>query len=255
MPLNAWKNSLRSESRSRPVTRFSTLIAIELPAADDPGRDARRLHEHLHAAALDELRQPLRGVEEVERVARGRSVEDEEVVAALLVDLEELLHRHVLLRAGQGVGELAVDAVLEDPVAGLRVRGVLARRARRRSPSRRASSPRARRASRRRRRSKSFGSTCLGVFPSSSRPSESARRLAGSIVSTHTFCPRAARPGGQRGRGGRLAHAARAGADADPVPLDDLVDRRHQTSAPASRSQRGDVELRLEDEGQGLDRR
>ncbi len=31
IPLNAWKNSLRSVSRSRPVTRFSTLIAIELP--------------------------------------------------------------------------------------------------------------------------------------------------------------------------------------------------------------------------------
>ena len=42
--------------------------------------------------------------------------------------------------------------------------------------------------------SKSCGSTIFGVFPSSSRPSESARRLAGSIVSTHTFWPRAARP-------------------------------------------------------------
>jgi hypothetical protein len=35
------------------------------------------------------------------------------------MDLEELLHRHVLLRAGEGIGDLAVDPVLQDPVAGL----------------------------------------------------------------------------------------------------------------------------------------
>ena len=44
-----------------------------------------------------------RRVEEVERVAGRRRVEDEQVVAALRVDLVELLHRHVLLRAGERV--------------------------------------------------------------------------------------------------------------------------------------------------------
>src|SRR5919108_1365180 len=40
----------------------------------------------------------------------------------------------------------------------------------------------------------SAGSTWRSSFPSSGRPSESARRLAGSIVSTETFLPRAAIP-------------------------------------------------------------
>ena len=38
------------------------------------------------------------------------------------------------------------------------------------------------------------GSTCVASLPSSFRPSESASRLAGSIVSTQTFRPRAAIP-------------------------------------------------------------
>src|SRR5918995_4796540 len=40
----------------------------------------------------------------------------------------------------------------------------------------------------------SAGSTCRSVLPSSGRPSESASRFAGSIVSTATFFPRAAIP-------------------------------------------------------------
>src|ERR687893_640981 len=43
-------------------------------------------------------------------------------------------------------------------------------------------------------RSKRAGSTRRSVFPSSGRPSESASRFAGSIVSTATFLPRAAMP-------------------------------------------------------------
>ena len=38
------------------------------------------------------------------------------------------------------------------------------------------------------------GSTSIGSLPSSSRPSESARRLAGSIVTTATFMPCSAMP-------------------------------------------------------------
>ena len=42
--------------------------------------------------------------------------------------------------------------------------------------------------------SNSAGSTCCSTLPSSGRPSESASRFAGSIVSTATFFPRAAIP-------------------------------------------------------------
>src|SRR5207244_2460508 len=41
-------------------------------------------------------------------------------------------------------------------------------------------------------------------------------------------------PRGNRRRGGGLADAARAGADADPLPVEDLGDRRHQASRAES---------------------
>ena len=80
-----------------------------------------RFEEELQRAPLDEARHALRGVDEVERVARGRRVEHEQVVARLLVQLVQLLHRHVLLRARHRVGDLLVDAVLQDAVARLLV--------------------------------------------------------------------------------------------------------------------------------------
>src|SRR5258707_1286448 len=51
-------------------------------------------------------------------------------------------------------------------------------------------------------RSNRFGSTNLGSFPSSSRPRESASRLAGSMVRTATFWPRAASPAASAAGGG-----------------------------------------------------
>ncbi len=114
-------------------------------AADQPEAHAARRAEELERARVDEAREPLRGVEEVERVARRRRVEHQQVVAALLVQLVELLHRHVLLRAGHRVRELAVDRVRQDRVAGVGVRARCVRRDRRTCAWRRASSPTARR--------------------------------------------------------------------------------------------------------------
>ena len=234
------------------MTRFSTLKAIELPSADDPGGDAGRLHEHLHAAALDELREPLGRVEEVEGVAGGRGVEDEEVVAALLVDLEELLHRHVLLGAGQGVGELAVDPVLEDPVAASRHPARACGRARRRWPSRPAciaqSSPRISEPA----RSKSVGSTQPGRVLELLQAQRVGQSLGGVDRQHADLLAARGEPGGERGRGGRLAHAARARADADPAALDDVRDRGHQTRAPARRSSDGTSSCGLKMKGSVL---
>ena len=194
MPLKALKNSARSASRSKPTIRLKTPSATEAPRPATLRREPGRLHEDAQRAAFDELGEAPRRVEEVERVAGRRRVEDEQVEAALAVQLEELLHRHVLLRAGQGAGDLLVDAVVRGPGRGVSSSG--AWRATSSSKVALASSiiahsspsisiPCA---------SNSFGSTRLASLPSSFRPSESARRLAGSIVSTQTFSPRAAIP-------------------------------------------------------------
>ena len=118
-----------------------------------------RFQEELQRATFDEPRHPLGRVDEVERVAGGRRVEHQQVVARLLVQLVELLHRHVLLRAGHRVGDLLVDAVLRGSgrASPRRARG--APRDRRRCASRRASSPTARPSSRSRVRAKRSGST------------------------------------------------------------------------------------------------
>ena len=185
----------------------------------------------------------------------GGRVEDEEVVAALLVDLEELLHRHVLLASRRGRWRSGGRSGSRGCGRASPRRARACGRARRRSPWRRASSPRARPASRRPRCSNSFGSTCRGSLPSSSSPSESASRFAGSIVSTATLLPARGQAGRERRRGGRLADAARAGADATRLPSRISPTFGTTRAAAARRSSAGDVEARLEDEGQGLDGR
>src|SRR5215208_5267285 len=105
--------------------------------------------------------------------------------------------------------------------------------------------------------SKSLGSTILGVLPSSSRPSESARRLAGSIVSTATFWPRAASPAA------RAAEVVVLPTPPDPaqmqIPRPSTIsvtaDIRSLDQRPRQALERGHVERGLEDEGKGLDRR
>ena len=86
-------------------------------AADDLAAEAGRAQEDADRAALEEAGQAAGRVEEVERVARRRRVEHEQVVAALLVELVELGDRGELLRAGDRARELLVDPVAEDLVA------------------------------------------------------------------------------------------------------------------------------------------
>ena len=72
---------------------------------------------------------------------RRRRVDDDQVVAALLVQLVELLHRHVLLRARERAGDVPVEAVLEDPLPPARACWRSGTRARRTSSGCRASAP------------------------------------------------------------------------------------------------------------------
>ena len=69
-------------------------------------------------------------LEEVEGVAARRRVDHDQVEALVAVQLVEHLGRHVLLRAAQRAGDVAVEPVAEDPLGLLGVAGV-----RRTSPS------------------------------------------------------------------------------------------------------------------------
>ena len=116
-PLSARKNTLRSSSRSTPVSAPEHREDDARPAADDLRGEARRGEEDLQRAALEEAREAVGGVEEVQRVARRRGVEHEHVEAPGAVELVELGDRRELLRARDRARELLVDAVGEDVVA------------------------------------------------------------------------------------------------------------------------------------------
>ena len=169
-----------------PVARFITENSIPVPRPNTLRPRNPGAVKNCERARVDERGELLGRVDEVERVAGGRRVEHEQVVAALLVQLVELLHRHVLLRAGHRVRELLVDAVREHGVAR-RASGachsISSSKVRLASSIIAHSSP-----------STSAVRPGVSSLPSSGRPSESASRLAGSMVSTATFLPRAAMP-------------------------------------------------------------
>jgi hypothetical protein len=81
------------------------------PPAQDSHAHPRGTRECLQSPALEEGVEPPGRVEELERVARGRRVEDEQVEAALLVELVKLGDRGQFLRAGHRGRELPIDAV------------------------------------------------------------------------------------------------------------------------------------------------
>ena len=152
MPPSARKKTDRSSSRSTPVTRRSSPNATPVPRAEDPPAEAGGAQEDLDRAALEEAGEARGRVEEVERVARRRRVEHEQVEVAARVEVVELGDRGELLRAGDGVGELLRRSGSRAPRRACARRARGARSARRTCAWRRASAPTARRASRRRAR-------------------------------------------------------------------------------------------------------
>ena len=83
---------------------------------DQPAQQSRR----------EEVRHPVRGVEEVDRVAGGGRVHHDQVVAARGVDLVEALHGHVVVALDELAGDVLVQRVDQDRVAGGGVGGVQA---------------------------------------------------------------------------------------------------------------------------------
>ena len=92
--------------------------------ADRPQRHAGRHQERPEEAVLQEAGQPARRVEQVERVAGGRGVDDHDVELLGVDQLVELLHGHVLLRARERAGEILVEPVGQDRLGLLRRAGV-----------------------------------------------------------------------------------------------------------------------------------
>ena len=172
-----------------PPTRYGMREPAQQPAAEEVGHALRRL-------------------EEVDRVPRRRRVDDDQVVLAGRVDLEEPLHRDVVVALHEARGDVVVQPVLEDPVRGRLVGRVPQHelvprllRVEHRGPqlatrldAGRGVAPRAARGA--------------STLPNASSPSASASRFAGSIVSTSTLPPRRA----------AAASAAAAATDVLPTP-------------------------------------
>ena len=152
---------------------------LEVRAAAGPGGCG----QHPDHPAVEEAAESLRRVEEVQRGSARWSVDDDEVPRAGRLELAELLHRHVLLRAGEARGQRDVEGVREDRLRA-RLVGVRRTRCRRTCASCRASSRRADR-----RPTSSIPATSRGVLSSSVRPIDCASRRAGSMVSTQTVRP------------------------------------------------------------------
>ena len=231
--------------------------------ARDPQVRARRHHQHAEDAVVEEAEQAPGRVEEVERVAGRRRVDDDEVEVAVVVELVQLLHRHVLLRAAERAGDVAVEAVVEDALAPGRssprcavtswsnVDFVSSISAESVPPgsARAVVVPASR------------GRSRCGVSESVSSPSASASRLAGSIVTTHGVAalPRAFEREHRGGR--RLADAAAAAADqrrgaraTSALGSSDAARRRHSALDPARERVGERVDLRPADVGREQER-
>ena len=114
MPSNARKNATTSSITSEPTTR-ATVRRNVCTATLATRRYARVGIINSRKMRLSSRRvRRLRRVEEVERVPGRRRVDDDEIEAALVVQLVQLLHRHVFLRAAERAGDVAVEAVVED---------------------------------------------------------------------------------------------------------------------------------------------
>ena len=80
--------------------------------------ETRRSREPREQARTDIVRQAIRCLEEVERVARRRGVHHHHVILAALVQLIERIHGGVLMRPDERVADSLIEAVLQNTVGG-----------------------------------------------------------------------------------------------------------------------------------------
>ena len=114
MPSNARKKATTSSTGSVPTTREMVRRNACAATAAHAQRGTGRHHQEAEDAVVEQPGEPAGRVEEVERVPGRRRVDHDEVEPAAVVELVQLLHRHVLLRARERAGDVAVEAVLED---------------------------------------------------------------------------------------------------------------------------------------------
>ena len=177
-----------SLSTVAPRILVSALVIMPIPADISFGRAAGRRQQQPDEPAVEEAGEPLRCVEEVERRPRRRGVDHDQVVGAGLdrvaVELAELLHRHVLLRARRTSSTARCRR--GSPGSAWPSPGWPGSP----PPRRRCASCRA--SSRRGCRVPPTSGTGRGVLSSASMPIDCASRRAGSMVSTQTLRPRSA---------------------------------------------------------------
>ena len=179
----------------------------------------------------EELRHARGRVEEVDRVAGRRRVDDDQVVLARRVDLEQALHRDVVVTLHEARGEVGVQAVLEDAVRGRRVGRVPAHevvprllRVEHRGPQLAA-------------RLDARGLQHLVRHPvrfvADAVEAERGREPAGGVDGEHERLAAEAGRGTERGRGRhrRLADTAGAAADHDLLGREELLERRRPRAA------------------------
>ena len=198
----------RSVSSWPPRTFFSARRDQVEAHADQPERSAGAGQQHPQEAAVQQRAEVLGRVQEVQRRPGRRGVDHDQVPAAVVlglrVQLTELLHRHVLLRARERRRQRLVERVLQDRLRALG-RASAPPRPRRRS----ASCPASWRPGCRRRRVSSPLHRTRGVVQLAD--AERLRQPAGRVDGQHDhLAPRFGGAQGQRRRRGRLAHPARA---------------------------------------------
>ena len=128
MPSKPARKSPTSRSSWAPVSRSSSERTVPLPAWSSRQPKPRRCRRGRSSSrsARPSMNRVMRwGASRKSRAfGRGRGVEHDALEVGLLDQLVEALDRHVLLGARDGAREVAVDAVLEDPVARLVVGGI-----------------------------------------------------------------------------------------------------------------------------------
>ncbi len=194
IPSNARKNATTSSMTSVPTTRDDGAQERLHRRARDPQVRAGRHHQQPEDPVVEQAREPPGRVEEVERVARRRRVDDDEVEAALARAARAASPSPCTPACPDSApDDVAVEAVVEDALRLLGVGGVRGRRGGRTSTSCRASAPRVVRSAGRRPPGPSVaGRSRAACSRACSSPSVLASRLAGSIVTTTALRPRRA---------------------------------------------------------------